>query len=99
MLAWRALTIAWGFSGDCRSARKYDADAYELYLTASDFYNAGEVADDARKLVAEAKAILDRGRIPDQREADGSTAHSVPAAFSQPFARGKTQQYSMTNGQ
>jgi len=214
VLAWRAMAIAWGFAGDCRSAGKYDTDAYELYLSASDFYSAGEVADemgrlcidrgdlnrawdwyekghstglrqpeipqartdlwnfrwaharariavrrgktiDARKLLAEAKAILDKGRIPDQREyfpylagyvefyagdygaaladlnqangddpfircllaqtyeksgnveraleyyheAAGSTAHSVPAAFAQPFARRKMQEYSTTYGQ
>lgn len=127
ILAWRAMAIAWGFAGDCRSAGKYDTDAYELYLNASDFNSAGEVADemgrlcldrgdlnrawdwyekghstglrqpeiphdrtdlwnfrwaharariavrrgktnDARKLLAEAKAILEKGRIPDQTE-------------------------------
>jgi len=209
VLAWRAMAIAWGFAGDCRSAGKYDTEAFELYLSASDFYNAGEVANemgrlcidrgdldramdwyekghetglqqpdipqartdlwnfrwaharariaarrgktaDARKLLAEAKAILDKGRIPDQteyfpylagyvafyagdyaaaladlnqangadpfiqclmaqtyeklgnadkaieyyRKAAGSTAHSVPAAFAQPFARSKLRQYS-----
>lgn len=30
VLARRALAIAWGFAGDCRSAGKYDTDAYEL---------------------------------------------------------------------
>jgi tetratricopeptide (TPR) repeat protein len=123
--ALRAMAIAWGFAGDCKSAGKYDSRAYDLFLSASDFYDAGEVADemgrlcidrgdlgraydwyekghqtglqepeipnereelwnfrwaharariairrgktsDARKYMAEAKAILDRGRIPDQ---------------------------------
>ena len=214
VLAWRAMAIAWGFAGDCRSAGKYDTEAYELYLSASDFYSAGEVADemgrlcldrgdldrawhwyekghstglrqpdiprdrtdlwnfrwaharariavrrgktaDARKLLAEAKTILDKGRIPDQteyfpylagyvefyagdyaaaladlneanrddpfiqcllaqtyeklgnvdralehyRKAAGSTAHSVPAAFAQPFARSAMQQYAKPGGQ
>ena len=127
VLALRAMAVAWGFAGDCGKAEKYESDAYDLYVNASDLYNAGEVADemgrlcldrgdlnrardwyekghstglrepnippsradlwdfrwanararlavrrgktrDARKLVAEAKAILGKGRIPDQDE-------------------------------
>jgi tetratricopeptide (TPR) repeat protein len=125
--ALRAMAIARGFAGDCRSGEKYEAEAYDLYLNASDFYNAGEVADemgrlcldrgdlnraydwyekghstgleqpdlpasrkdlwnfrwanarariaarrgktvDARKMLTEARAILGKGRIPDQNE-------------------------------
>jgi len=127
VLALRAMAVAWGFAGDCRSAEKYETDAMELYQNASEFYNAGEVADEmgrlcldrgdlnrasdwyekghstglrqpdisqtrsdlwnfrwanarariavrrgktaeARKLLAEAKAILRKGRIPEQDE-------------------------------
>jgi tetratricopeptide (TPR) repeat protein len=127
VLALRAMAVAWGFAGDCRSAEKYESAAYDLYVNAVDFYNAGEVADemgrlcldrgdlkraydwyekghqtglqqpeipqartdlwnfrwanarariavrrgktgDARKLLAEARTILDKGRIPDQTE-------------------------------
>jgi tetratricopeptide (TPR) repeat protein len=124
-LAQRSMAIAHGFAGDCKGAEKYESDAYDFYLNTSDFYNAGEVADElgrlcidagdlnrsyqwyekghdtglqepklgddrkdlwnfrwaharariavrrgktdeARKLVTEAKAILDKGRNPDQ---------------------------------
>jgi len=214
VLALRAMAVAWGFAGDCRSAGKYETAAFELYVNAGDFYHAGEVADEmgrlcldtgdlkrawewyekghstglrqpeiqqdrtdlwnfrwaharariaarrgkageARKLLAEAKAILDQGRIPDQdeylpylagyvdfyggdygaalselkradgedpfircllaqtyeklgdresaldyyRKAAGSTAHSVPAAFAQPFAGMKLRQYSGSRAQ
>ncbi len=51
------MAVAWGFAGDCRSAQKYETDAYELYLNASDFYNAGEVADEMGRL------CLDRGDL------------------------------------
>ena len=205
-LAQRAMAIARGFAGDCKGAEKYEADAYDFYLKTSDFYNAGEVADElgrlcidagdfnrsyqwyekghdtglqeeklgddrkdlwnfrwahararlavrrgkideARKLVVEAKAILDKGRNPDQesyfpylagyvefyagdyqaalgfltkatstdpfircllaqtyeklgnndlalelyRKAAATTAHSVPAAYAQPFAKKKLE--------
>jgi len=127
VVALRAMAIARGFAGDCRGGEKYEIEAYDLYLNASDFYNAGEVADemgrlcldrgdlnraydwyekghhtglqqpdlprsrsdlwnfrwasarariavrhgktgDARKMLAEAKTILGKGRIPDQAE-------------------------------
>lgn len=57
VVALRAMAVARGFAGDCRSAEKYETDAYELYLNASDFYNAGEVADEMGRL------CLDRGDL------------------------------------
>jgi tetratricopeptide (TPR) repeat protein len=45
-LAQRAMAIAHGFAGDCKGAEKFEASAFEFYLGTSDFYNAGEVADD-----------------------------------------------------
>jgi tetratricopeptide (TPR) repeat protein len=57
VLALRAMAVAWGFAGNCRNAAKYETDAYELYLNASDFYNAGEVADEMGRL------CLDRGDL------------------------------------
>ena len=75
VLALRAMAIAWGFAGDCRSAAKYETDAYELYVNGSDFYNAGEVADEMGRL------CLDRGdlnRASDWYEKGHSTGLQQP---------------------
>lgn len=48
--AQRAMAISYGFAGDCRGAEKYDLRAYEFYRNSSDFYNAGEVADELGRL-------------------------------------------------
>lgn len=53
-LAQRAMAIAHGFAGDCKGAEKYEADAFEFYSTTQDFYNAGEVADEAGRLCLDA---------------------------------------------
>src|SRR5215831_8910521 len=53
-LAQRAMTIAHGFAGDCKGAEKYGNDAYGFYLNTSDFYNAGEVADEMGRLCIDA---------------------------------------------
>src|SRR5712691_8759460 len=49
-LAQRAMAIAHGFAGDCKGAEKFDGSAFDFYLTTSDFYNAGEVADELGRL-------------------------------------------------
>jgi tetratricopeptide (TPR) repeat protein len=48
--AQRAMAISYGFAADCRGAEKYDRAAYEFFLASSDFYNAGEVADELGRL-------------------------------------------------
>jgi tetratricopeptide (TPR) repeat protein len=52
--ALRAMAVAWGFVGDCKNAEQYDSAAYQLYLNGSDFYNAGEVADELGRLCIDA---------------------------------------------
>jgi tetratricopeptide (TPR) repeat protein len=52
--AQRALAISFGFSHDCRGAEKADRDAYEYLLAVSDFYDAGEVADEVGRLCLDA---------------------------------------------
>ncbi len=58
-LALRAMAIAHGFAGDCKGAEKYERSAFEFYLGTSDFYNAGEVADELGRLCIDA-GDLDR---------------------------------------
>ena len=48
--AQRVMAISHGFAADCRGAEKYDRAAYEFYRSQSDFYNAGEVADELGRL-------------------------------------------------
>ncbi|SPE36186.1 conserved hypothetical protein [Candidatus Sulfopaludibacter sp. SbA6] len=50
----RALAISYGFSRDCKGAEKAGRGAYEYFLAASDFYNAGEVANELGRLCLEA---------------------------------------------
>jgi tetratricopeptide (TPR) repeat protein len=53
-LAQRAMAIAHGFAGDCKGAEKSDGSAFDFYLSTSDFYNAGEVADELGRLCLDA---------------------------------------------
>jgi tetratricopeptide (TPR) repeat protein len=50
----RALAVSFGFSQDCRGAEKADRSAYEFFRTETDFYNAGEVADELGRLCLDA---------------------------------------------
>ncbi len=52
--ALRAMAVAYGFAGDCKNAEKYGSQAYELYRASSDFYNAGEAADEIGRLCIDA---------------------------------------------
>ncbi len=58
-VAQRAMAVSYGFSGDCKGAEKYESSAFDFYLSASDFYNAGEVADELGRLCIDA-GDLDR---------------------------------------
>jgi tetratricopeptide (TPR) repeat protein len=53
-LAQRSMVVSHGFAGDCKGAEKYATDAYGFYLNTSDFYNAGEVADELGRLCIDA---------------------------------------------
>jgi tetratricopeptide (TPR) repeat protein len=50
----RALAISYGFARDCRGAEKSDRGAYDYFLATSDFYNAGEVANEVGRICLEA---------------------------------------------
>jgi len=58
-VAQRAMAVSYGFSGDCKGAEKYESSAFDFYLNTSDFYNAGEVADELGRLCIDA-GDLDR---------------------------------------
>ena len=58
-MAQRAMAIAQGFAGNCKGAEKYETSAFEFYLGTSDFYNAGEAADELGRLCIDA-GDLDR---------------------------------------
>jgi tetratricopeptide (TPR) repeat protein len=53
-LAQRAMAISHGFAGDCKGAEKFEAGAFEFYVNTSDYYNAGEVADELGRLCIDA---------------------------------------------
>jgi tetratricopeptide (TPR) repeat protein len=52
--AQRAMAIAYGFVRDCKGAEKYDRAAYDTLLAASDFYGAGDVANELGRLCLDA---------------------------------------------
>jgi tetratricopeptide (TPR) repeat protein len=52
--ALRAMAIAWGFAGNCRNAEKYEREAFDLYIAAGDYPNAGDTADEMGRLCIDA---------------------------------------------
>ena len=55
--AQRAMAMSWAFSGDCRQTVKYEQMAIAYYMTTKDFYQQGELADEA------ARVCLDSGDL------------------------------------
>jgi tetratricopeptide (TPR) repeat protein len=55
--AQRAMAISYGFAGDCRGVQKYDGEAFDFYLGASAFSDAGETPNELARL------CLDLGEI------------------------------------
>ncbi len=68
--AQRAMAVSYAFEGDCKDAGTYENQAYEAYLAAKDFYNAGEVADEL------ARICLEAGNV-DEAERWYRTGHDV----------------------
>jgi tetratricopeptide (TPR) repeat protein len=52
--ALRAIAIAWGFANNCRNAEKYEREAFDLYIGANDYPNAGDTADEMGRLCIDA---------------------------------------------
>jgi Flp pilus assembly protein TadD len=55
--ALRAIAISYGFQADCPNVVKHAQPVYEQYLTAKDFYNAGEVANELARLCFDAGSL------------------------------------------
>jgi len=52
--ALRSMAVSYAFQSDCRGATPYEQQAYDAYLTAADFYSAGEAADELARICLEA---------------------------------------------
>jgi tetratricopeptide (TPR) repeat protein len=48
--AQRAMAMSWAFSGDCKQTIKYEQMVFEYYVTTKDFYQQGEIADEAARV-------------------------------------------------
>jgi tetratricopeptide (TPR) repeat protein len=55
--ALRAMSMSYAFERNCDGAARYESQAYQGYLAASDFFNAGEVANEL------ARACLESGSL------------------------------------
>jgi tetratricopeptide (TPR) repeat protein len=55
--AQRAMALSYGFDGDCANTVKYEQMVIEYYKTVGDFYNQGEMADEA------ARVCIDAGKL------------------------------------
>jgi len=52
--AQRAMAMSYAFEGDCKNAAKYEGPLYEQYLSAKDYFNAGETADELARVCIDA---------------------------------------------
>ena len=48
--AQRAMAMSYAFDGDCANTGKYEQLVFEYYVSVSDFYNQGEMADEAARV-------------------------------------------------
>jgi tetratricopeptide (TPR) repeat protein len=55
--AQRAMAMSWGFSGNCKETVRYEAMVIQYYTSTKDFYNQGEMADEA------ARVCIDNGDL------------------------------------
>lgn len=51
--AQRSMAMSYAFERDCTNVAKYEAPAYEMYVAAKDFFNAGEVANELARVCLE----------------------------------------------
>lgn len=51
--ATRAMAMSYAFERNCEGAAKYEGPLYQSYLTAKDFFNAGEVANELARVCLE----------------------------------------------
>jgi len=50
----RGMAMSYAFENDCKNTAKYENQLYETYLAAKNFYDAGEMADEAARVCIEA---------------------------------------------
>ena len=48
--AQRAMAMSYAFEGDCGDTAKYEQQVFDYYVTAKDFYQQGEIADEAARV-------------------------------------------------
>ena len=53
----RAMAMSWAFSGNCEQTVKYEQRALQFYISTKDFYQQGEIADEA------ARVCIDNGEL------------------------------------
>ncbi len=52
--AQRAMAMSWAFSGNCKKTVGFEQLVYQYYVTINDFYQQGEVADEAARVCLDA---------------------------------------------
>jgi len=50
----RAMAMSYAFDNDCANTRKYEERVYDYYVSISDFYNQGEILNEAARVCIEA---------------------------------------------
>ena len=48
--AQRAMAMSWAFESDCGNAVKYEQQVFDYYVSIKDFYQQGEIADEAARV-------------------------------------------------
>jgi len=56
------MAMSYAFENDCKNTAKYENQLYEMYLEAKDFYNAGEMADEAARVCIEAGDLAEAAK-------------------------------------
>jgi tetratricopeptide (TPR) repeat protein len=52
--AQRAMAMSWAFEGDCANTVKFERQVFDYYVSVKDFYQQGEMADEAARVCLEA---------------------------------------------
>jgi tetratricopeptide (TPR) repeat protein len=50
----RGMAMSYAFEGDCANTTKYEMQAFDYYVSAKDFYQQGEMADEAARVCIDA---------------------------------------------
>jgi len=66
----RSMALSYAFEGDCANTVKYEQMVLEYFVSVNDFYNQGEIADEA------ARVCIDAGKL-DEAEKWYKTGHDL----------------------